>query len=74
MAHEYAVRPMLAGESPLKGLHAVFIMTFFVFLLLALVSQIFTWNWRAWLPGAEGTSSLWDGVQAATYTVISQII
>jgi light-harvesting complex 1 beta chain len=58
---------------PLDGLHLVIFVLFGAFLVLALCGQLLTWNWRTWLPGAEGARSLWDGVKSAVYTVISHL-
>ncbi|MCX7203180.1 MAG: hypothetical protein NTV17_13210 [Burkholderiales bacterium] len=60
-------------SKPLEGLHLVFIVLFAAFLVLALCGQLLTWNWRTWLPGAEGAGSLWHGVKSAVYTVISHL-
>ena len=60
------------GKS-LEGLHLVFFVLFAAFLVLALCGQLLTWNWRTWIPGAEGSKSLWSGVNAAVYTVISHL-
>jgi len=46
---------------------------FIVFLLVALASQLFHWNWRTSLPGAEDARSVWSGVQSAAYTLMSQL-
>jgi len=46
---------------------------FLVFMALALAGQLFVLNWRNWLPGAEGSSSMLNGVTSSVYTVISQL-
>lgn len=51
----------------------VFCAGFAVFLVIALVAQMLTMRWRAWLPGAEGEGSLIDGVKSAVYTFMSYI-
>jgi light-harvesting complex 1 beta chain len=58
---------------PLEGLHLVFIVLFGAFLVFAVLGQLLTWNWRTWLPGAQGARSLWDGVMSSVYTVISHL-
>jgi len=65
-------RPM-AVESPMQGFRVIFVALFCVFLFLAIVGQMFFVNWRAWLPGAEGTQSVFESVRSATYTVVSLI-
>jgi hypothetical protein len=51
----------------------VFCVGFAVFLAIALVAQLLTMNWRAWLPGAEGKSGLIGGVKSAVYSFMSYI-
>jgi light-harvesting complex 1 beta chain len=51
----------------------VFVVGFAVFLVIALVAQMLTMQWRTWLPGAEGERSLIAGVKAAVYTFMSYI-
>ena len=51
----------------------VFCVGFAVFLVIALIAQMLTMRWRAWLPGAEGERSLIGGVKAAVYTFMSYI-
>jgi light-harvesting complex 1 beta chain len=57
----------------LDGFHAIFIVTFAVFLFLALLGALLQGDWRTLLPGAEGARSVWHGVKASVYTVISQV-
>jgi light-harvesting complex 1 beta chain len=56
-----------------KGFHGVFIASFAVFLVIALVAQLLTLEWRPWFPGAEGEKSLIGGVRAAVYTLMSHL-
>jgi light-harvesting complex 1 beta chain len=57
----------------LRGYVGIFVVTFLVFLAVALASMLVAKNWRTFLPGAEGANSMWDGVTRAVYTVISQL-
>jgi light-harvesting complex 1 beta chain len=59
------------GDS--KSFHGIFAAGFVVFLLIALVAQAMGWQWRSWLPGAEGAKSLTGGVKAAVYTFMSHL-
>jgi light-harvesting complex 1 beta chain len=52
---------------------AAFGVCFVAFLVIALVAQTLTMDWRTWLPGAEGERSLIAGVKAAVYTFMSYI-
>jgi light-harvesting complex 1 beta chain len=51
----------------------MFCVCFAAFLVIALVAQTLTMEWRTWLPGAEGERSLIAGVKAAVYTFMSYI-
>jgi light-harvesting complex 1 beta chain len=51
----------------------IFIASFAVFLLVALLAQALTWHWRTWLPGAEAEKSMLGGVKAAVYTAMSHL-
>jgi light-harvesting complex 1 beta chain len=48
--------------------------SFCVFLLIAMLSQVMTLQWRSWLPGAEAEKSLIGGVKGAVYTFMSNLI
>lgn len=51
----------------------IFAASFVVFFVIALTGQLLGWHWRDWLPGAEGAKSIYGGVKAAVYTVMSHI-
>jgi light-harvesting complex 1 beta chain len=57
-----------------KAYLGIFAVSFIVFLLIALLSQVMTLQWRSWLPGAEGEKSLIGGVKGAVYTFMSNLI
>jgi light-harvesting complex 1 beta chain len=57
----------------LEGFHVIFAVTFAVFLFVALLGALLQGDWRSLLPGAEGARSMWHGVKASVYTVISQL-
>ena len=56
-----------------KTFLAIFAVGFAVFLVIALVAQALGWQWRSWLPGAEGVKSVTGGVKAAVYTFMSHL-
>ena len=51
----------------------IFAGSFAVFMAIALAGQLLGWQWRTWLPGAEGVKSLNGGVKAAVYTFMSRL-
>ena len=62
-----------AAQTPLREFRYLYMVLFCVFLLLAVMGQMLFMEWRNWLPGAEGTRSMFGSVKSAVYTVISQL-
>lgn len=56
-------------EDEAKEFHALFVLSFIVFTVIAIIAHILVWQWRPWLPGSEGYTSMLDGVKAAAYTI-----
>lgn len=51
-------------ESEAKEFHRIFMVSFIVFVVVALIAHFLAWQWRPWLPGEEGyTTSMLDGVR-----------
>ncbi len=50
----------------------VFSMGFVLILSIALIGTLTGMPWRSWLPGAESCKSMFGGVQAAVYSILSQ--
>jgi light-harvesting complex 1 beta chain len=70
------VEPRLhkAADTPsFRGWTVIFALSFLVFFAIALSGQLLGWQWRAWLPGAEGVKSVFGGVKAAVYTFMSHL-
>ena len=57
-------------ENEAKEIHGVFMTSFIIFMVIAIVAHILAWQWRTWLPGAKGYSSLVDGVNVAVNAVL----
>jgi len=51
----------------------IFLVSFIVFLTIALCAQLVALPWRSWLPGAEGQKSLVGGVRSSVYTFMSYL-
>jgi light-harvesting complex 1 beta chain len=71
-AHHESWRPMLKQDKP--AFFVIFAAGFLIFLAIALVAQTAGWQWRTWLPGAEGVKSMTGGVKAAVYTFMSHLL
>ncbi len=60
----------LSGLTPEEAqeFHGVFMTSFIIFTVIAIIAHVLVWMWRPWLPGPEGYTSLDQGVQfAATF-------
>jgi light-harvesting complex 1 beta chain len=55
------------------GFYSIFVASFIVFLVIAIVAQLFARKWRPWFPGAEGERSLVGDVKGAVYTFMSYL-
>ncbi len=50
-------------DSEAREFHSIFVTSFIVFTVIAIVAHFLVWQWRPWLPGPNGYStSLLDGV------------
>lgn len=43
-----------------KEFHAIFMTSFILFTVIAIVAHFLVWSWRPWLPGPEGYTSVLD--------------
>ena len=48
-----------------KEFHKLFITSFIIFTIVAIIAHFLAWNWRPWLPGEDGYAMLSDGAQVA---------
>ncbi len=55
-------------EQEAKEFHSIFMTSFIIFTVIAIIAHFLVWQWRPWLPGPQGYASLMDNVQyAASY-------
>ena len=45
-------------EEQAKEFHKIFVTSFLIFTVIALVAHILAWMWRPWLPGVNGYGML----------------
>ncbi len=60
-------------EGEAKEFHAIFMTSFIVFLVIAIVAHILVWQWRPWFPGSQGYTSMLEGVKAAVNSVLPYV-
>ena len=41
-----------------KEFHGIFVTSFILFTIIAIVAHVLVWMWRPWIPGPEGYASL----------------
>ena len=63
----------LSGLSPdeAKEFHGIFMMSFIIFVVVAIIAHFLAWQWRPWLPGEGGYASLIDETKLAVNFVTS---
>lgn len=58
-------------ESEAREFHSLFMTSFIVFTVIAIVAHFLVWQWRPWLPGPKGYTSLLDGASGTIHHVVS---
>ena len=46
------------SEQEAKEFHGIFMTSFIIFTVIAIVAHFLAWQWRPWLPGAAGYASI----------------
>lgn len=67
-------RSSLSGltEEEAKEFHGLFMMSFLIFTVIAIIAHVLVWNWRPWFPGPKGYAFL-DGATNAAHAALSLI-
>jgi light-harvesting complex 1 beta chain len=52
-------------EAEAREFHGVFVTSFIVFVVIAVIAHFLAWQWRPWLPGPQGYAELQDSLQFA---------
>ena len=45
-------------EGEAQEFHRIFVQSFIIFTIVAIVAHILAWIWRPWFPGVEGYAAL----------------
>jgi light-harvesting complex 1 beta chain len=53
-------------EGEAKEFHGIFVTSFIIFTVIAIIAHILVWQWRPWLPGERGYSAITDGIQTVS--------
>jgi light-harvesting complex 1 beta chain len=61
-------------EAEAKEFHGIFMTSFIVFVVVAIIAHFLAWQWRPWLPGPNGyATSMIDGARLALGSVFHTI-
>ena len=53
------------SDEEAKEFHGIFVTSFLIFTVIAVVAHILVWQWRPWLPGPEGYAFVLDSIEVA---------
>jgi light-harvesting complex 1 beta chain len=62
------------SEAEAREFHALFMTSFIIFLVIAIIAHILAWQWRPWLPGSQGYTSMLEGVRVAVHSVMPYVM
>ena len=52
-----------------KEFHKMFVSSFIIFTIIAIVAHFLVWAWRPWFPGVNGYAMVNDAVSLASNTI-----
>ncbi len=58
-------------EQEAKEFHGIFMTSFIIFTLIAVVAHFLAWQWRPWLPSATGYASIINDAKEVAMTAFS---
>ena len=58
-------------EREAKEFHGLFMLSFIIFTVIAIVAHFLVWQWRPWLPGPNGYVTSWLG---DTHQIVHSLI
>lgn len=61
------------SEKGAREFHRLFMMSFIIFTIIAIIAHFLVWQWRPWFPSVEGYSAVLDGLNAVSNSVLSHI-
>lgn len=53
-------------EKEAQEFHGIFVTSFILFTIVAIVAHVLVWMWRPWLPGPEGYT---DALSTVNHTI-----
>ena len=67
-------RSSLSGltEAEAQEFHSLFVGSFLIFTIVAILAHFLVWTWRPWIPGPKGYALL-DGATTAVHHALSML-
>jgi len=59
------------SDSEAKEFHGIFVTSFIIFTVIAVIAHILAWQWRPWLPGEGGYATLINEARELTVAYIA---
>ena len=59
-------------DNEAKEFHRIFMVSFIIFTVIAIIAHFLVWQWRPWLPGVEGYAALSDGASHVANSVLAR--
>ena len=59
-------------EREAQEFHRLFMVSFLIFTVIAIVAHFLVWQWRPWLPSVEGYAALTDGASHVANSVLAR--
>ncbi len=59
-------------DNEAKEFHRLFMTSFILFTVIAIIAHFLVWQWRPWFPGTEGYAALTDGASHVANSVLSR--
>ncbi len=56
-----------------KEFHKMFVSSFIIFTIIAIVAHALVWSWRPWFPTVNGYAMVNDTMQLASATISSML-
>jgi light-harvesting complex 1 beta chain len=62
-------------EAEAKEFHGIFVMSFIIFTVIAIIAHFLVWQWRPWFPGVDGykTSQI-ENIMPATTQSTAELV
>ena len=62
------------SDSEAREFHRIFMTSFIIFTVVAIIAHFLAWQWRPWLPPVKGYSSMIDGATTTFASVITYLV